>query len=603
MARQKLNEVMDRLLMLIRSGYPVIYVVSYEESRVLEYLAKIVRVVKHEKENPGKNLVRWCEGIGFQQMPDLIAAPPQGSEIDWLTLEGIPATQPWRPLAADRDVGSCLTAVRDATIRGFPMLCDAVTVFYDLHPYLRGDLLSPPGGSQVRMLRNTADALRFYYDTNRTNPERRYKTVVVVAPAAEGLSMELERDIIKVDFPLPETDELRAQLNAMLGSGRLHLPANLDKEQQDRLCDMIAAAGRGLTLEDYKRGLSMFAVRGQELSKEHVEDMLDLKAKAINNRALEYTPHVDIDLGGLEGVKEWIRQRRDAAVSEDVRNQYYLPALKGVMLCGASGGGKSQLAKLIAKEFNLALLRLDVGALFGSYVGESEQRTREALMLAEVLAPIVLWIDEVDKAFAGIGAGGDNGVSARVFGTFLTWLAEKEDSVFVVTTANDFTRMLKESPEFSRKGRFDELFWIGLPGPDEREAIFRIYLEPHHQTGYFDVTAQDVQGLAPAYGIHQYQLTSGEDPFRSFCRLLARDEISTKMTGAEIEHSVKEALFEAYDLRDRATGKARLTPDIITQAVKRLADHALYLPGSEDGAKLIRLEGESQKRGWPKAGD
>jgi len=419
MARQTLQKVMDRLLVLIRSGYPVIYLVSHEESRVMDYLSKIVRVIKNGIENPGKNLVRWSEGIGFEQMPGLTAAPAQGTEINWLSLESIPMGESWTRLPfRNTDAGSCLGNVRDATVAGAPGLCDSVVVFYDLQPYLRGDLVVIPGagGSQVRMLRNTADALRRYYDANRATRDRRYKTVIVVAPTSEGLSIELERDLIVEHFPLPETNELRAQLDSMVRRDILRLPDGWDDQQKGRLCDMIAGAGRGLTLEDYKRGLSMFAVRGQELSEERVEDMLGLKAKAINSRALEYTPHVKIELGGLEAVKEWIRQRRDAAVSEDVRKEYRLPALKGVMLCGASGGGKSQLAKLIAKEFNLALLRLDVGALFGSYVGESEQRTREALMLAEVLAPIVLWIDEVDKAFTGIRAGGDNGVSARVFG-------------------------------------------------------------------------------------------------------------------------------------------------------------------------------------------
>jgi len=156
-------------------------------------------------------------------------------------------------------------------------------------------------------------------------------------------------------------------------------------------------------------------------------------------------------------------------------------------------------------------------------------------------------------------------------------------------------------PEFSRKGRFDELFWVGLPGPGEREAIFQIYLEPHLKSGYFVVTADDVQRLGIQFGL--YETPEGKDAFQSFCRILARDEISTKLTGAEIEHSVKEALFKSYDLRERTTGKAELTPDTIIQVVKNLADRALYLPGSKDGAKNKTLADEAQRRGWPKAGE
>ncbi|HEX3045588.1 MAG TPA: AAA family ATPase [Bacillota bacterium] len=601
MAKQKLTDVMNHLLMLIQSGYPVIYIVSHEEARVLDYLAKIVRVIK--RDNPAKNLMRWSEGIGFEQLMNLENADiPNSQQVEWLSLSGIPDGATWRNMAGNNDAGSCLRNVRDAKTGTFPALCDALVVFHDLHPYLMNTQIFAAGGSQVRMIRNTADELRRYYDENRTTPERRYKTVVIVAPTAEGLSLELERDLIVVQFPLPETDELRAQLDIMVNTRNLlSLPQTgpeWTEGRKNRLCAMIAGAGRGLTLEDYKRGLNIFAVRGQELHEDHVKDMLDLKAKAINNRALQYTPHVNIELGGLETIKEWIRLRRDAAINEEVRKKYSLPALKGVMLCGASGGGKSQLAKLIAKEFNLALLRLDIGALFGSYVGESEQRTREALMLAEILAPVVLWIDEIDKAFKGIGGGGDNGVSSRVLGTFLTWLAEKDDDVFVVTTANDFRGLFARFPEFSRKGRFDDIFWVGLPDLRAREEIFRIYLEPHREHGNFQVTDEDVERLALQYNVTP---PAGGNAYERFYSFLADDLISTRMTGAEIEHSIKEALFTAY--AGRAGEEAPLTPEVVIQSVKAVAARQLYLPGSNFGNELDRLETDARSMGWPFAGN
>ncbi len=161
-------------------------------------------------------------------------------------------------------------------------------------------------------------------------------------------------------------------------------------------------------------------------------------------------------------------------------------------------------------------MRLDVGALFGSYVGESEERTRRALVLAEVLAPVVLWLDEIDKAFSGISGGGDNGVSARVFGHFLTWLAEKQDSVVVVTTANDFQPLLNQFPEFGRKGRFDEIFFVDLPDTAERREIWKIHLLKRNRN---------------------------PDDFDLHTLAMASDGLS----GAEIEQAVIAGLYEAFD--------------------------------------------------------
>jgi SpoVK/Ycf46/Vps4 family AAA+-type ATPase len=268
------------------------------------------------------------------------------------------------------------------------------------------------------------------------------------------------------------------------------------------------------------------------------------------------------------------------------------------MLCGVSGGGKSQLAKLISKEFNLALLRLDIGALFGSYVGESEMRTREALRLAETLAPVVLWIDELDKAFTGVGAGGDNGVSARVFGHFLTWLAEKQDNVFVVTTANDFLSLLGQFPEFGRKGRFDEIFWVDLPKNQARQEIFRIYLDRHLKDGFLTVSQQDVNDLRMAIGPSNPVV--GDAPAEQFLSLLSDVVVSGSLTGAEIEYAVAEALYEAYKL-DQGNALQQtnsFTPSLIAQVVQRANGRALHRPGGPADGTLTNLRTAAQANNW-----
>jgi SpoVK/Ycf46/Vps4 family AAA+-type ATPase len=183
------------------------------------------------------------------------------------------------------------------------------------------------------------------------------------------------------------------------------------------------------------------------------------------------------DIGGLDNLKDWLL-KRGTAFSDKAR-QYGLPHPRGLLLIGIQGTGKSLTAKAIAHHWHLPLLRLDVGRLFGGLVGESESRTRQMIQLAEALAPCVLWIDEIDKAFSGLDGRSDSGTTSRVFGTFITWMAEKTSPVFVVATANNIQAL---PPEMLRRGRFDEIFFVGLPTQPERQAIFEVHLSrlrPH----------------------------------------------------------------------------------------------------------------------------
>jgi hypothetical protein len=612
MAKTTLQATMDRLLLLMRSGHPVIYIVSHEEWRVLDYLAKIFRVIKSER--PQKHFLRWQDGLGLEEFTDLAAEPIVG-QIDWLHMTGLPANgnPPQTRGERSRTAAATIEAIKLAAPANSPVLANSITVFFDIHQQLKENAAP----SLVRPVRSAADALRRYYDLQQLMPGAHYKTIVIIAPSAAGLSLELERDLIVLDFPLPESNELHLTLDSLIEQQRLAYPDPLPLEELDelvgaaaredkaelyksRLKELIAGAGRGLTLEDYKRGLNMFAVHGEALCARRIEDLLDLKATAINNPALQYTPHVEIELGGLESIKAWINVRRQPAVSPEIRDLYHLPPPKGVLLCGVSGGGKSQLAKLIAKEFNLALLRLDVGALFGMYVGESEERTRRVLQLAEILAPVVLWLDEVDKAFQGMGGGGDNGVSARVFGHFLTWMAEKQDTVFVVATANDFRSLLDRFPEFGRKGRFDEIFWVGLPDEAARQKIFEIYLRRLVEKDYLLVTQQDVQRLYAAYAIAD-PLPS-QDEFVQFCWILGQPTISGRMTGAEIEYAITEALYKAYEDDHPFETRQTFSPDLIVKIVQAAGQRVLYLSGSPADIELGLMEGIVAANHWTSAG-
>ncbi|MBN1516012.1 AAA family ATPase [Candidatus Sumerlaeota bacterium] len=612
MARQTLQETMDRLLLLIRAGYPVIFIETYEEARAMDF---IVRAFRHLiRENRGKRLRRWCANTGVQELQLPITSCSVEDQI-WLDIPGIEETQGWGDqdgvIHADRTFKELI----DADPVTNPTVADSLTVFYDIYPQLEG----LAADSLVRPLRAAAQELRQYYAAQRSGETREsypYKTIIVIGPSSEQLATELKRDIRVIHFPLPEREELSQLLTKMVEAQQLDIPDPSDDDLEslgatkenyrERLIELVSAAGTGLTLTDYRLGINMFSVQGnRQLVAAHVEQMLYLKSQTIHSAALDYTPHVNVELGGLSTIREWIRIRRDAAVSESIRKEYALPAPKGIMLCGASGGGKSQLAKLVAKEFNLALLRLDVGALFGSYIGESEERTREALRLAEALAPVVLWIDEIDKAFAGISDGGDSGVSRRVLGYFLTWLSEKEESVFVVATANNFEDLLRHFPEFSRKGRFDQIFWVDIPTPEARQSIFGIYLKRaldrlqknsgHEITIDNTITDQLAQN-STTRSVSLNDLTATE-PLTRFCQLLAHPNISNAMTGAEIEYAIDDALYRAYD--EISDGNYTLTQktiyDVVTEA------KALYRPQSPDDGILKKLRQIASNKGWPDA--
>lgn len=577
MARLNFEETMDRLMRLIQAGYPIIYVVSQEETRVFDCIARIVNRLRAG--GADKRLVRWSEGRGLEHIS--LAEAPKAATKSWLDAPGLPPNWGVERIMGGESASSALTQVEGAQMARTPQLVDSVIVAFDLHPHLGQDITGM-AGSMVRPLRHAAERLRRFYDSERGAASGVYQTLVIVAPTDYGRSPELSGDLITIEFPLPETIELQRVVERLVERGELRFPDPIpeadrkevgDGDYHRRVIELIASAGRGLTLHSYKQGLNMIRVADNTLQPKHIDYMLQLKADTISNRALEYTPHVKIELGGLEIVKQWVGLRRATATSHTIREKYRLPPPKGVMLCGVAGGGKSQMAKLIAKEFNLALLRLDVGALFGSYVGESEQRAREALQMAEVLAPVVLWIDEIDKAFGGAGTNGDNGVSTRVFGHILTWLAEKKQDVFVVATANDHQSILAKFPEFGRKGRFDEIFWVGLPDESAREKIFRIYLDGIFESGLLQPSESEIAAVETGLNIRD----AAGDPKERLVRAVAANNVSFRMTGAEIEYAVHEALYRAYDEHQSSRDQQpRLRPQLLVDVINDARKRSLY---------------------------
>ena len=234
------------------------------------------------------------------------------------------------------------------------------------------------------------------------------------------------------------------------------------------------------------------------------------------------------DIGGLENLKRWLQRKAKVYRQINKALDFGVDMPKGILIAGVPGCGKSLTAKVTAKLFEVPLLRLDMGKILGKYVGESEENMRKAIKLAEAISPCVLWIDELEKAFAGISGSG-NEVTIRLFGTFLTWMQEKTSPAFVVATANDITKL---PPELMRKGRFDEIFYVGLPKPEERRKIAEIHIAKRRKADLAGIELQKIVDKTNGY------------------------------SGADIEGIIKDAVENVF-----ADDKDKLTTEYILKAI------------------------------------
>jgi AAA+ superfamily predicted ATPase len=330
-----------------------------------------------------------------------------------------------------------------------------------------------------RKLRSTAQRLKFTK-----------KSILITAPSGR-VPDELKDEVVVVDFPPPTAAELEEVLN------RLTQTPGVKVNLTDLGREKLVQAALGLTTAQAQRVFAKAIVSNGVLDDRDISLVTEEKKQIIReSEALEFyavTETID-DVGGLGVLKEWLRLR-ERAFTQQAR-EYGLPAPKGIALIGIPGTGKSLTAKMIGGLWRLPLLRLDVGSLFGSLVGESEERTRRALNLAETVAPCLVWIDEMEKALSHGGL--DSGTSTRVFGTILTWMQEKTAPCFVVATANDIASL---PPELLRKGRFDEIFFLDLPTHAERVEILSVHLRKRNrlpQDYDLERLAQESQGYVGA---------------------------------------------------------------------------------------------------------
>ncbi len=415
----------EDLRVYLKAGYPILYIVTPEEDRVIELIGQCLS----DGELTGRRLLIWSVSRGL--------CTPDYKPID-------------RRTANPNAVLPYLLELNDP----------GVFILEDFHGFI--DERSQAAPMIVRQLRDVAAPFR-----------GTRKTIVILSPVLK-IPPELEKEITVLDLQLPDMEELAAVLDATVAEIADNPRVELNLEGDAR--ESIVQALTGLTRTEAENALAKAIVTRSRLDPEDVPLLLAEKEQIIRKSGmLEFysTPEKFGSIGGLENLKAWLRQRA-AAFSEAAR-AYGLPNPKGLLLVGVPGCGKSLSAKAVASEWSMPLLKFDLGRVYGQYVGQSEDNMRRALKMAEAVSPCILWIDEIEKGLAGMKGGGQNdgGVAVRVFGTLLTWMEENDSPVFTIATANNVDGL---PPELLRKGRFDEIFFIDMPSPQERANILAIHL-------------------------------------------------------------------------------------------------------------------------------
>jgi SpoVK/Ycf46/Vps4 family AAA+-type ATPase len=500
----------EELSILVQAQYPLIYVVTSEEERSEQAIARIAQMKTQHR-----RVFVWTVTHGIVEY----GQPRQTTQHNTVSPE---AAIEW--VVRQREPG--------------------IYIFKDLHPFI----------SSAAVNRWLRDAIASFKGTE--------KIIILMSPIQQ-VPIELEKDVVVVDYPLPDLTELDRVLSTQLEQTK---SKRISTETREKLLK----AALGLTKDEAEKVYRKAHVKASRLTEEEVDIVLSEKKQLIRrNGILEYIEEDETinAVGGLEELKKWLKQRSDA-FTERAR-EYGLPQPKGMLILGVPGCGKSLIAKTTSRLWGLPLLRLDMGRVYdGSMVGRSEANLRNALKTAESISPVILFIDELDKAFAG-GTGSadsDGGTSSRIFGSFLTWMQEKTSPVFVMATANRVERL---PGEFLRKGRFDEIFFVDLPTSEERQDIFNIHLSKRRS----DISRFDLEQLA---------------------------KVSEGFSGAEIEQALIAAMYEAF-AQDREFTQLDIIAAIkstlplsrtMTEQVTALRDWARQRarPASASVAEYQRLE-------------
>lgn len=473
----------DELRLLINSRYPILTVETSEEERAEELLLEVAT----ELSVP---LFSWSVTTGLSRYR---GAPIYNSETPKAALSNM------------------------ALVQG-----DGIFLLKDFSRYCDNDKV-------CRRLRELAEQFR----TVRRS--------IVITAGTITLPRELEGDSAPFTLGLPSVDELLAGVRQTLSdlNRESHVPISLDASGLQQLAKNLS----GLPLAEAMRTLRRCVLTRGKADNDVLDVVLDAKREVLRGDGFLESVRRDSsfgDIAGLQRLRQWIGKRKSALTAEGQR--FGLVPPKGILITGVQGCGKSLAARAVAGEWGFELARLDAGALYDKFVGESEKRLRKALDLAQKMAPLVLWIDEIEKAFASAGSSGeaDAGLSQRLLATLLTWMQDRESGVFLAATSNNISAL---PPEMLRKGRFDEIFFVDLPAAATRAELFALHLKKRGR----DAAQFDLQNLAAA---------------------------SDGFSGAEIEQAIASALYTAF------AAKQQLNTEILIAELK--STQTLSVTRSED---------------------
>ena len=350
-------------------------------------------------------------------------------------------------------------------------------------------------------------------------------SIIFLSPIVK-IPKELEKFITIIEAEYMGYDAIRKEIVDFIEYQELPKVA-------DKLLDELAMAFKGLTKFEINNLLALAYANDGELTRADLGLIFEQKKQMIMKSGIlemvNVKESVD-DIGGLENLKEWFAKKAKVIKNIHEAEKFGVDMPKGVLIAGVPGCGKSLNAKVASTLFEVPLLRMDMGRLMGKYVGESEGNMRRAIALSEAISPCVLWIDELEKAFAGINGHGGSEVTVRLFGNFLTWMQDKESPVFVVATANNIMDL---PPELMRKGRFDEIYFVGLPKADERKKILQIHIKKRRPKDLAGIDLDKLVGKTEGY------------------------------SGADLEGVVKDAVEDAF-----ANGKQAVTTDDILRMIE-----------------------------------
>ncbi len=498
----------DRLKILINSSTPIIAVETVEEARVLALVRQtcaelnlplfewsiadgLIRSIASQKERGEEKrrtmLAEFASAIGNEASPPAGVADPTSTSS---------------PILNTKDPAGVLAHIETLTT-------DGIFVLKDFHRHM----------DDAVVVRRLKDVVQHFATTRRA--------LLLTGPAIK-MPPELEKEVEYLEFPLPDRKRLHEIVEQTFT--RLAQSYTLKRNADGVVVEQMAANLCGLTEEEAERAVAQALVTRYALCPEIVTDVLEAKKEILKRTGMLEFVETTINMtaiGGLENLKRWLAKRR--GTFDDDAKQFGLEPPRGVIIMGVQGCGKSMCARAIAGDWKLPLTKFDTSAIYDKYIGETEKRIQKLFQVAEQLAPVVLWIDELEKVFAGSGpdsASVDAGVSSRLLGSLLSWMQDRQAPVFVAATCNNVTVL---PPELMRKGRFDEIFFVDLPNVAERKAIFSLHLEKRKRNPKeFDL--DKLAGAASGY------------------------------SGAEIEAAVQSAMYASY-----ATKKTMSTDSLLEE--------------------------------------